>query len=145
MLSYTGYGMLLWDVGACGLVTISKTLRWQLTTQICNVEIAGGFFWAWLAKVYAGEPISMTPPAPIRSRRPSTSFVLVTNRASPAKTLPELIAYANANPGKLNVGVGGNGTLLHMATELFKMMAGVNLTNVLYCGDGPALTDLLGG
>jgi tripartite-type tricarboxylate transporter receptor subunit TctC len=75
----------------------------------------------------------------------STSFVLVTNRASPARTLPELVAYAKANPGKLNIGVGGNGTLLHLSTELFKMMAGVNLTNVLYRGDGPALTDLLGG
>jgi tripartite-type tricarboxylate transporter receptor subunit TctC len=75
----------------------------------------------------------------------STSFVLVINRASPARTLLELIAYAKANPGKLNIGVGGNGTLLHLSTELFKMMAGVNLTNVLYRGDGPALTDLLGG
>jgi tripartite-type tricarboxylate transporter receptor subunit TctC len=75
----------------------------------------------------------------------STSFILVTNRSSPARTLPEFIAYAKANAGKLNIGVGGNGTLLHLSTELFKMMAGVNLTNVLYRGDGPALTDLLGG
>jgi tripartite-type tricarboxylate transporter receptor subunit TctC len=75
----------------------------------------------------------------------STSFILMTNQASPARTLPELITYAKANPGKLNIGVGGNGTLLHLSTELFKMMAGVNLTNVLYRGDGQALTDLLGG
>jgi tripartite-type tricarboxylate transporter receptor subunit TctC len=75
----------------------------------------------------------------------STSFVLVTNRTSPARTLSEFIAYAKANPGKLNIGVGGNGTLLHLSTELFKMMAGLNLTNVLYRGDAQALTDLLAG
>lgn len=71
--------------------------------------------------------------------------MLVINRAIPAKNLAEFIEYAQANPGKLNVGVGGNGTLLHLSTELFKMLAGVNLINVLYRGDAQALTDLLGG
>jgi tripartite-type tricarboxylate transporter receptor subunit TctC len=75
----------------------------------------------------------------------STSFVLVANHTSPARTLPEFIAYAKANAGKINIGVGGNGTLLHLATELFKMITGVNLTSVLYRGDAQALTDLLGG
>jgi tripartite-type tricarboxylate transporter receptor subunit TctC len=75
----------------------------------------------------------------------STSFVLVINRDNPARTLADFIEYAKANPGKLNVGIGGNGTLLHLSTELFKTMAGLNLTNVLYRGDSQALTDLLGG
>ena len=63
----------------------------------------------------------------------------------PAKTLPEFIAYAKANPGKLNMASAGNGTSSHMAGELFKMMAGVDIVHVPYRGQGPALTDLLGG
>ncbi len=63
----------------------------------------------------------------------------------PAKTLGEFIAYAKANPGKINMGSAGNGSSSHMAGELFKMMAGVNLVHVPYRGQGPAMTDLLGG
>jgi len=63
----------------------------------------------------------------------------------PAKTVPEFIAYAKANPGKINIGSGGNGTSQHVAGELFKMMTGVNLVHVPYCGAGPALVDLLAG
>jgi tripartite-type tricarboxylate transporter receptor subunit TctC len=63
----------------------------------------------------------------------------------PAKTLPEFIAYAKANPGKINMASAGNGTSSHVAGELFKMMAGVNMIHVPYRGAAPALTDLLGG
>jgi tripartite-type tricarboxylate transporter receptor subunit TctC len=63
----------------------------------------------------------------------------------PAKTVPELIAYAKANPGKINMASAGNGSAPHMAGELFKMMAGVDLVHVPYRGQGPALTDLLTG
>jgi len=63
----------------------------------------------------------------------------------PAKTVPEFIAYAKANPGKINMGSGGNGTSQHVAGELFKMMTGVNLVHVPYRGAGPALVDLLAG
>jgi len=63
----------------------------------------------------------------------------------PAHTLPEFIAYAKANPGIINMGSAGNGSSSHMAGELFKMMAGVDLVHVPYRGQGPALTDLLGG
>ena len=63
----------------------------------------------------------------------------------PAKTIPEFIAYAKANPGKVNMGSAGNGSVTHLAGELFKMMAGVNLVHVPYRGNGPALTDMLGG
>jgi tripartite-type tricarboxylate transporter receptor subunit TctC len=62
-----------------------------------------------------------------------------------AKTVPEFIAYARANPGKINMGSGGNGTSVHMSGELFKMMTGVNMVHVPYRGEGPALTDLIGG
>jgi tripartite-type tricarboxylate transporter receptor subunit TctC len=72
-------------------------------------------------------------------------LVLVVHPSVPAKTVPEFIAYARANPGKINMASAGNGTGPHMAGELFKMMAGVNTVHVPYRGAGPMLTDLLGG
>lgn len=69
--------------------------------------------------------------------------VLVVNPSIPAKTLPEFIAYARANPGKLNMASVGNGSSSHVAGELFKMMAGVNLTHVPYRGS--YFSDLIGG
>jgi tripartite-type tricarboxylate transporter receptor subunit TctC len=71
--------------------------------------------------------------------------VMVVHPSVPAKTVPEFIAYAKANPGKLTMASGGIGTLSHVAGELFKMMAGVDMVHVPYRGQGPALTDLLGG
>jgi len=71
--------------------------------------------------------------------------VMVVHPSVPAKTVPEFIAYAEANPGKLTMASGGIGSLSHVAGELFKMMAGVDLVHVPYRGQGPALTDLLGG
>jgi tripartite-type tricarboxylate transporter receptor subunit TctC len=70
---------------------------------------------------------------------------MVVNPLVPAKTVPELIAYAKANPRKLNMASPGVGTTPHLAGELFKMMAGVDMVHVPYRGGGPALTDLLGG
>jgi tripartite-type tricarboxylate transporter receptor subunit TctC len=73
------------------------------------------------------------------------SQVMVVNPSSSAKTVPEFIGYAKANPGKINYASAGTGTGTHVAGELFKMMAGVNMAHVPYRGGGPALTDLLGG
>ena len=70
---------------------------------------------------------------------------MVVNPSFPAKTVPEFIAYAKANPGKINMASGGNGTRTHVAGELFKMMTGVDMVHVPYRGAAPALTDLLGG
>lgn len=72
-------------------------------------------------------------------------MVILLNPQVPAKTVPELIAYAKANPGKVNMASAGNGSAPHLAGELFKMMAGVDLVHIPYRGQGPALTDLLGG
>jgi tripartite-type tricarboxylate transporter receptor subunit TctC len=69
----------------------------------------------------------------------------VVNPSVPAKSVPEFIAYVKANPGKLNMASGGIGSTPHLAGELFKRMAGVNMVHVPYRGTGPALTDLLGG
>jgi tripartite-type tricarboxylate transporter receptor subunit TctC len=71
--------------------------------------------------------------------------VMVVNPQVPAKTVPEFIAYAKANPGKINMASGGIGSTVHVAGELFKLMAGVNLIHVPYRGDAPALVDLIGG
>jgi tripartite-type tricarboxylate transporter receptor subunit TctC len=71
--------------------------------------------------------------------------VLVVNPAVPAKTVPEFIAYAKANPGKINMASGGVGSSSHMAGELFNMMAGVDLVHVPYRGEAPALIDMVSG
>jgi tripartite-type tricarboxylate transporter receptor subunit TctC len=71
--------------------------------------------------------------------------VMVVNPAVPANTVPEFIAYAKANPGKINMASAGNGTVPHVAGELFKFMTGVDLVRVGYRGGGPALVDLMGG
>src|SRR5882757_3256112 len=62
-----------------------------------------------------------------------------------AKSVPEFIAYAKANAGKINMASAGNGTSQHVAGELFKMMAGVNMVHVPYRGAAPAIADLIGG
>jgi tripartite-type tricarboxylate transporter receptor subunit TctC len=74
-----------------------------------------------------------------------TPLVMEVNPSFPAKTVPEFIAYAKANPGKINMATGGTGNSTHVTGELFKMMAGVNLLVVPYRGSPPALTDLLAG
>ena len=71
--------------------------------------------------------------------------VMEVNPLVSAKTVPEFIAYAKANPGKINMAAGGAGSATHIFGELFKMMAGVDLTPVQYRGSGPALTGLIGG
>jgi tripartite-type tricarboxylate transporter receptor subunit TctC len=76
------------------------------------------------------------------SREP---LAMVVNPSFAATTVPELIAYAKANPGKVNYGSAGIGSSLHMAGELFKLLAGVDIVHIPYRGSPPALTDLLGG
>ena len=71
--------------------------------------------------------------------------VMVVNPLVPAKTVPEFIAYAKANPGRLNMASSGNGSTIHVSGELFKMMTGVNMIHVPYRGGAPALTDMISG
>ncbi len=71
--------------------------------------------------------------------------VMVVHPSVPAKTVPEFIAYAKTNPGKINMASSGNGTSPHLAGELFKMMTGVDMVHVPYRGAAPALTDLIAG
>jgi tripartite-type tricarboxylate transporter receptor subunit TctC len=72
-------------------------------------------------------------------------LVVEVNPSFSVQTIPELIAYAKANPGKINMASAGNGSPQHVAGELFKMMTGLSMTHVPYRGEAPALTDLIGG
>jgi tripartite-type tricarboxylate transporter receptor subunit TctC len=86
----------------------------------------------------------------IRDIAPVAGFIRVpnvmeVNPSVPAKTVAEFIAYAKANPGKINMASSGSGTSIHMSGELFKMMTGVDMLHVPYRGSAPMLTDLLGG
>src|SRR6266446_6103533 len=81
-------------------------------------------------------------PVAILMRSP---LVMQVHPTVPAKTVPEFIAHAKANPGKINMGSGGNGATGHVSGELFKMMSGVKMVHVPYRGEALALTDLLGG
>src|SRR5215212_840419 len=86
----------------------------------------------------------------IRDIAPAASFlrnpgVIVVNPSFPAKSVPEFIAYAKANPAKINMASGGPGSISHIYAELFKVMAGVDLTPIHYRGIGPAIPDLISG
>jgi tripartite-type tricarboxylate transporter receptor subunit TctC len=111
-----GYTLLLVGVGSAINVTLYDKLSFKFIQDI-------------------------TPVAAI-SRVPN---IMEVNPSFPAKTVPEFIAYAKANPGKINMASGGNGTAAHVTGELFKIITGVNLIHVPYRGSGPALTDLIGG
>jgi tripartite-type tricarboxylate transporter receptor subunit TctC len=71
--------------------------------------------------------------------------VMEVNPSVPAKTVPEFIAYAKANPGTLNMASSGNGSTIHVSGELFKMMTGISMVHVPYRGGAPALTDMISG
>jgi len=88
------------------------------------------------------DPVNGLAPVSLVGATPSA---LVVNPALPAHSVPELIALAKARPGRLTYASSGNGTTLHLAGELFKMMAGVELVHVPYKGNAPALTDVVGG
>jgi tripartite-type tricarboxylate transporter receptor subunit TctC len=86
----------------------------------------------------------------IRDTEPVASIariplVMEENVSVPARTVSEFIAYAKANPGKINLAAGGNGTPLYVAGQLFKMLAGVDLTDVSYQGEAAAIPDLISG
>ena len=95
-----------------------------------------------LFKKAGWDPIKDFVPVAMLTRAPQ---VLTARANLPANNLRELIAYAKANPGKLNYASSGNGSIQHIAGELFKQMTGTFITHIPYKGAGPAVTDLLGG
>jgi tripartite-type tricarboxylate transporter receptor subunit TctC len=88
------------------------------------------------------DPIKDFTPVAMLTRAPQ---VIVTKANLPVNTLAELIAYAKANPGKLNYASSGNGSIQHIAGELFKQLTGTFITHIPYRGAGPAVQDLMGG
>jgi tripartite-type tricarboxylate transporter receptor subunit TctC len=95
--------------------------------------------------LYAGIPYDPAKDFIPVTQIASTPNVLVVNPAVPAASVREFIAYAKANPGKLNFGSGSTGSAGHLAGELFKTMAGIEMTHVPYKGAAPAMNDLIGG
>ncbi len=111
-----GYTLLLGDINLAVNPSLYKTLPYDVNKELL--------------------PVALVAAAPL---------VLVVNAASPVKSLPELIARAKANPGKLSFGSAGAGNTTHLAPELLKAAAGLDIVHVPYKGIGPALTDLAGG
>jgi hypothetical protein len=120
------------------------------TRQISPLRPTGTRSCSWCLERHQRDPLRKThfqfrphiaPVAAIASQ----PHIVVINLAVPAKTIPEFIAYAKANPGKINMASGGNGTTSHLAGELFKSMTGINLVHVPYRGEAGALTELIGG
>ncbi|MBC7779181.1 MAG: tripartite tricarboxylate transporter substrate binding protein [Proteobacteria bacterium] len=123
-----------------------------IATEIAARSVPDGY-----TLLFTSLPHVINPPLygkvgydPVKDFQPITLLVnvpllMAVNNASPARSVKEVIALARASPGKLNYGSGGNGSTSHLAMELFKSMAGVDLQHIPYKGTGPAITDLLGG
>jgi tripartite-type tricarboxylate transporter receptor subunit TctC len=109
------------------------TLLFVTPVNAINATLYGGLSFSFIRDIAPVAGIVTVP------------FVLVVNPAFPAKNIAELIAYAKANPGKISMGSAGVGSVPHMAGELFKLMAGVDMVHVPYRGSAPALTDLMAG
>jgi tripartite-type tricarboxylate transporter receptor subunit TctC len=127
--------------GAGGVVAAEMVLRspadgYTLFLALSSASIVNGSLRDGMNFVRDSAPIAMLVQEPI---------ILSVNPSLPAKTLPEFIAYAKANPGKLSMASPGNGTSPHIAGELFKIMVGIDMIHVAYRGGAPALTDLMGG
>lgn len=96
----------------------------------------------WLVKNLPYDPVKDFSPITVAASNP---YVLAVHSSVPARNLAEFVALAKAKPGTLHFGSAGNGSTIHLAGEIFKSMAGVNMVHVPYKGMGPAITDLMGG
>jgi tripartite-type tricarboxylate transporter receptor subunit TctC len=109
------------------------TLLWATSANSLSATVYDNLNFVFLRDIAPVASISRDP------------LVMVVNPSFPAKTVSEFIAYAKANPGKINMASGGNGTVFHVAGEQFKMMVGLDMIHVPYRGDAPALIDLISG
>jgi tripartite-type tricarboxylate transporter receptor subunit TctC len=109
------------------------TLLWVVTSNYINATLNPNLPYNFIRDI---APVAGCTRSPL---------VAEVNPSVPVKSIPELIAYAKANPGKLNMGSGGVGNSTHLAGELFKMMTGTDMHHVPYRGSAPALTDLMSG
>ena len=127
--------------GAAGLIGIESGVR----------AAADGYTITMVSSSYSASAATLQLPydpvndvAPIVLVNVSPQLAAV-HPSVPIASVPELVAYAKANPGKLNYGSSGTGGSVHLSTEFFNMMAGTRMTHVPYKGQGPALNDLIGG
>ena len=109
------------------------TLLFALSSNTINASLYDNLSFDFLRDIAPVASIDRVP------------LVMEVNPSMPARTVPEFIAYAKANPGKLNMASGGNGSPQHLAGELFQMLTGVSMLHVPYKGAAPALTDLVAG
>jgi len=109
------------------------TLLWVVTSNYINATLKTNLPYDFIRDI---EPVASST---------RSTLVAIVNNTVPVKTIPELISYAKANPGKLNMASGGIGNSTHLAGELFKMMTGIEMFHVPYRGSAPALTDLISG
>ena len=129
--------------GAGGNIGLTVVAQAAADGYTIGVGAAGGL--AVNVSLYAKMPFD-----PLKDLKPvamlaAIPFVVIGQPGLPAKTQKELIAYAKANPGKLSIGHGGNGTAMHLSAALFNQMSGAGLIEVPYKGSGPATLDVLGG
>jgi tripartite-type tricarboxylate transporter receptor subunit TctC len=109
------------------------TLLVVTSTNTINAALYDNLNFSFVRDIAAVATVTLTP------------YALVVNPSLSAKTVPQFIEYARSNPGKLNIASGGNGSVSHVACELFKLMTGVNVVHVPYRGSTPAHVDLIGG
>jgi tripartite-type tricarboxylate transporter receptor subunit TctC len=109
------------------------TLLVVTSTNVINAALYENLTFNFVRDIAAVATVTLTP------------YALVINPAFPANTVPEFIDYLRANPGKLNMASGGNGSVSHVACELFKLMTGLDLVHVPYRGSTPAHIDLMSG
>ncbi|MBI2509751.1 MAG: tripartite tricarboxylate transporter substrate binding protein [Betaproteobacteria bacterium] len=123
----------------------------RIGAEIAVKSSPDGYTLIMVSASYAGaSALYRLPYDPVNDITPivqvgQSAFVVVVNPSVPVKSIKELLSYARANPGKLNYGSTGTGGITHLATELFQLTAGTNMTHVPYKGTGAALTDLLAG
>jgi len=129
--------------GAGGLTGLSEVARSAPDGYTLGYSLAGALTVApHIARKMPYDPFKDLVPV---SQVIGVPEIIVVNPRTGIKTLGELVSYAKANPGKLNFGSAGNATIPHLAGELFKRVAGVEMVHVPYRGSGPALNDLLAG
>ena len=129
--------------GASGMVgaeIVAKSLPDGYTLLLGNIASL-----AINVGLYAKMPYDPLKDLTAIVRTVDVNYAMVVHPSVPANTVPELVAYARANPGKLSYGSAGSGSLPHLGTELFKTQTGIDMLHVPYKGGGPMVTDLLGG
>ena len=129
--------------GAGGNIGLAALAKSEADGYTLAVGAAGGL--AANASLYPKMPFDAQKDFVPISLLAHIPFVLVANPASPIHSVADLLAEAHAQPGKLSVGHGGNGTAMHLSVQLLKLMAGIDMTEVAYRGSGPVALDVMSG